>query len=258
MSNNFIRIIHTIKLPLITFLICVLVISGSQAQNTIKPSDKSLQNRWLKSNSFEMIWYAERDTQRIQLGTVLTEIQMKDDKVSIITQVNLQGRNQQWVDTTEATIKTLSPLYHSSYNSNRDMVLKFGKQVTGFYHDKVKGTKLEISDTTETNQYFDSNFYPHLLRVLPLKDGYTTTIPIYDFNPNGIQGIVNARVEKVESGTCVTASGKEVQVWRVTVSDELNTASKSISTYFIGKEDRKLWRQEVVAGGRRMLFIAAE
>lgn len=257
MSNNFSRIVRTTKISLIVLLIQILVIPHSQAQSIIKPGDKNLQQHWLKSSSFEMIWYAERDTQRIQLGTVVTQIQVKDE-VSVITQVNLQGRNTQWVDTTVAAIKTLSPLYHSSYNSNRDMVLNFGKRVTGYYRDKVKGTKLEIADTTVINEYFDSNLYPHLLRLLPLKDGYTATIPIYDFNPNGIRGVVNAYVEKVESGTYLNARQKQVQVWRVTVSDELNPGTKSISTYFIGKEDRKLWKQEIVAGDRRMQFIAVE
>ena len=62
------------------------------------------------------------------------------------------------------------------------MVLRFGKIVTGYYYDKLK-TMTELSDTT-TGKYFDSNLYPYLLSLVPMKEGFTAGF-IFDHNPAG-------------------------------------------------------------------------
>jgi hypothetical protein len=115
-----------------------------------------------------------------------------------------------------------------------------------------------VADTLGTSGYFDSNLYPHIIPMLPLQEGYTATLPIYDYNPNGKTGLMNAYIKKVSSGTYEISPGHTIPVWMVTVTDELNPANPSISTYFIAKEDRKLWKQEIISGNRKMSMVRVE
>ena len=101
------------------------------------------------------------------------------------------------------------------------MVLNFGNIVTGFYLDKIKKTNTGISDTTKID-YFDSNLYPSLIGWLPLKDGYTQDISIYDYNPAAKIGVIKAAVKEVKSGTYTSAKSGVRDVWMVTVTDEIN------------------------------------
>jgi len=159
-----------------------------------------------------------------------------------------------WVDSTIAQLSTLKPIRHSSYNLQRDMVLNFGSSITGYYNDKVKNEYTIINDTAKY-AYFDSNLYPILLEWLPLKLGYTQDISIYDYNPSAKIGFFKASVQEVKDGTYSTIKSGTMEVWIVVVTDEI---SNGVSTYYIDKKDRKLWRQEINAGGRQMLMQRVE
>lgn len=235
----------------------LMIVANSYGQKEIEPKAVSFNKPWLTTSSYAMDWFALRDGQKVKVGTVLTEVKVTDKTVTVITDVKMAGRAMQWKDSTIAEAGSFKPIYHSSYNPSRDMVLNFGNIVTGFYHDKQTNTKTNISDTLSTH-YFDSNIYPLLIRLSPLKAGYTATMPIYDYNLKGQKGIVKAYIEKVESGVLQDLNGGNVEVWIVTVSDELNPESKSASTYFIGKKDRKLLKQEMNANGRKMEMVLVQ
>jgi hypothetical protein len=160
------------------------------------------------------------------MGTVKTEILIKQEQLYIISRVKLKNVNAEWNDTTIADVNSFAPIYHSSYNMQRDMVLRFGNIVKGYYYDKRLSSYSEITDTT-VSDYFDSNIYPYLVRLLPLQDGYSTTLPIYDYNPGGKRGVLNAFVKKVESGTLII-DNKTKNVWVVTVTDELQRRQETV------------------------------
>jgi hypothetical protein len=223
------------------------------AQSIVKPYSRVIENKWIQNSSYEMTWFAKKDTQMLEMGTVKTEILIKQEQLYIISRVKLKNVNAEWNDTTIADVNSFAPIYHSSYNMQRDMVLRFGNIVKGYYYDKRLSSYSEITDTT-VSDYFDSNIYPYLVRLLPLQDGYSTTLPIYDYNPGGKRGVLNAFVKKVESGTLII-DNKTKNVWVVTVTDELSADNKTLSTYFIGKEDRKLLKHEIISSGREMVMI---
>jgi hypothetical protein len=204
-----------------------------------------------------MTWYALRDTVKFEIGTVSTQIITGQKNLSLITRVNMKNMKTAWIDSTIADIKTLQPIYHASYNGQRDMALHFGKIVTGYYNDKMQKKNTLISDTT-TKDYFDSNIYPTLISWLPLKDGYTQDISIYDYNPSAKIGVIKASVKDVKSGTYNSIKSGVRNVWVVTVSDEISNDANAVSTYFIDKADRRLWKQEINAGGRKMLMQLTE
>lgn len=239
-----------------TAILAIITIAG-YAQTSVTPGRNSFQKKWIKNETYQMIWYAMRDTAKFEIGKVSTQIKTDKKTITIVTQVNMKNMQIPWVDSTIADISTLKPIHHSSYNMQRDMVLNFGKIVTGFYNDKTKQQHTLISDTTRED-YFDSNLYPALIGWLPLKEGYKENISIYDYNPSGKTGVIKAHVKNVKSGTYKTLSSGTKNVWIITVADEISNGKNDFMIYYIDKFNRKLWKQEATIGGRKMMMQLVE
>lgn len=232
----------------------ILTTATLNAQNAITPSKIAFDKKWIKNESTEMVWYSLRDTTKIEMAKVATSIIVNKKGLLLVTEVKLKSSKGKWIDSSIATLATLQPKYHASYNMQRDMVLHFGKVVTGFYNNKMKKQNTIISDTT-TADYFDSNLYPALIRWLPLTNGYKESIAIYDYNPVAKIGVIKANVTNVTTGEYASKTMGTRAVWVVTVSDEIGNG---VSTYYIDKADRKLWQQSINAGGRKMLMQVVE
>lgn len=230
---------------------------AAAGQEPLVPGKNSFERNRVKSNVYQMTWYGLKDTTKIEIGEVTTRMIADRKYLTIVTNVKLRRSPEPWVDTTIAEIATLKPVRHTSTNMQRDMVLHFGSSVTGYYNDKIKTQNQSILDTPN-RPYFDSNIYPYLLCWLPLSEGYTREISIYDYNPGKKTGVLRASVTDVRSGTYTSKSSGVREVWVLTATDEIASGSHDYSTYFIDKADRRLWKQEVFAGGRMMLFVRKE
>jgi hypothetical protein len=241
---------------IITSLI-IFTVSFANAQTTLGPSKNAVEKKWIKNQNYQMVWYALRDTARMEIGKVSTAISSDNKNITVVTQVSMKQMKTPWVDTTVAEKSTLKPIRHSSYNGQRDMVLNFGKVVTGSYNNKIKKKQTEIKDTTN-EAYFDSNLYPTLISWLPLKEGYKKDIAIYDYNPDGKIGVIKAFVKEVKKGIYESKKSGTHNVWIVTVADEIGNGENGISTYYIDVLDRKVWKQEMNAGGRKMEMVLME
>lgn len=235
---------------LLTPLLVFISLSLFAQDATITPQNNSFDSGLIKNENYEMSWFIEMDTTKIEIGKIKTEIKKVNNNVLIVTTVEMNQAQTKWVDTTLANINTLKPIYHSSYNNQRDMVLNFDKKVTGYYFDKKTNTKSEISETT-TGSYFDSNIYPQLIRWLPLKNEYHKTISIFDYNPSAKTGVIKAFIKNVEKGKMPGNSDREV--WIVKVTDDI-TDNKAIMTFYIDIDNRQLIRQEVDMQGRKMVM----
>lgn len=242
-----------------TILLIALTIATliSNAQALLTPSEKSFDKKWVSNTNYQMTWYALKDTAKFEIGKVTTQISTDESNLTVVTQVSLKNMNAPWVDSTIANLKTLKPVRHSSYNMQRDMVLNFGKVITGYYDDKIKKNRTIINDTTKTD-YFDSNLYPVLIGWLPLENNYKQDISIYDYNPSAKIGVIKAYIKNVSGSTYQTEKKGIRDVWVVTVSDEIGNGENGISTYYFDKADRKLWKQEIDANGRKMMMTLVE
>lgn len=237
----------------ILLLFCIGYATLANAQ--LRPANKIVEKNRVKTEAYDMVWYMLRDTAKFEIGKVSSRLIDSKDKITLITTVAMKGTKGIWVDSSTCQKATFSPIRHTSYNAQRDIILNFGPIVTGVYTDKRQGKKTVISDTTQTT-YFDSNFYPTLIRWLPLKEGFTQKLAIYDYNPSAKIGVITASITGVSSGQHTTQKNGSKEVWVVTVTDEI---SNGTSTYFIDKTDRKLWKQTMEAGkGRAMMMIAVE
>jgi hypothetical protein len=240
-----------------TLLFFVFTTLTVRSQQLIVPGKNVADKQWIQAKTYQMDWSMLMDTMRITIGTVNTNIAILNDKVQVITNVTLKAASSSWVDTTIVRKADLSPVYHASYNSQRDMVLYFGKQVKGWYTDKTTGMKTGISQETATG-YFDSNFYPLLIGWLPLQPGYKAEIPIYDYNPDGKNGIIKAYILDVTEGTYKSTKLGLRKVWSVTVKDEIGNNADTKSIYEIDQLTRQLYKQRITAGGRIMEMVLTE
>lgn len=235
----------------------MLVTFTSNAQILLTPSKSAFDKKWVSNTIYQMIWYALEDSEKFEIGKVTTQILKTKKNLTVITQVNIKNVKAPWTDTTVANLKTLKPIRHSSYNMQRDMILNFGEIVTGLYNDKIKKTKTLINDTTK-NGYFDSNLYPVVIGWLPLCNGYKQDISIYDYNPTAKIGVLKASVKNVTDSNYQTDKSGIRNVWVVTVSDEIGNGENGVSTYYFDKIDRRLWKQEMEANGRKMMLKLVE
>lgn len=237
-------------LYLIVFFIHATLSTFSQ-ENILTPLNQQANESLLKSETYSMDWFMVTDTTEVKIGEVETQIQKKKAVTYVITQVKMNRSTNKWVDSTVVATKNFEPIYHASYNQQRDMVLKFDEKVTGYYLDKKSSTRTPILEETNTS-FFDSNFYPQLIRWLPLKTGYSSTIAIFDYNPKSETGVLTATIKNTEQAT-LELKGVFKEVWKVSVTDDISKNS-AISTYYIEKESRKVIMQEIDLGGRKMIM----
>jgi hypothetical protein len=238
-------------LLLFTLATSTLVFGQEYLSPLNNPANKTL----LKPETTKMQWFMLKDSLKIPIGTIETQIQKKREKIYVITTVEMKQSPTKWVDSTIVKSKNFEPLYHSSFNQQRDMVLKFGKNITGYYLDKQTGTKTQIEEGADKH-FFDSNFYPQLIRLLPLKNGYSNIISIFDYNPSSQIGVITATIKNTEESS-MNYNDKDIKVWKVKTTDEISNNSAT-STFYIDKSTRKILKQEIDFGGRKMLMELVE
>jgi hypothetical protein len=235
---------------LLAMLMLLVVTFECVAQHKLTPTNSLLGSLVIKPEKQVSTWYLWQDTTKRAMATITTTIQLDDqsDTILIIQEVAMKGASSPWVDSTIARKTTMSPIYHSSYNGQRDMVLRFSNdRVSGYYKNKQSQTTTQVDDQIK-EPYFDSNLYPHLIRFLPLRTGYQAQLPIYDFNLNK-HGLLSARVLSVTE-TILTDNGQQTPCYVVRVIDDISPGSQA--TYYVAKADRKLLKSKLLVGGRRM------
>ncbi|KMQ59492.1 hypothetical protein ACM46_20605 [Chryseobacterium angstadtii] len=231
-----------------SFLILLLVSSTHLfSQQLLTPSNITIDSKLIKDETSEAVWYADNAGTKIEVGSITTELKkLNKTDLLIRTTVKLkQAPDAKWTDSTIVKTANFEPVYHSSFNMMRDMVLKSGKtNVTGYYLDKKSQKKNNI-DIPATH-YFDSSSYPMMLRFSPLKENYMADLSIFDYNPNAKQGLIKAYILEVKK---TDYEGKKV--WAVKTTDDISDKT-SFVTYYIDSESRKILKQDMDLGGRKM------
>jgi hypothetical protein len=233
-------------------LLAFFIMFISFGQQNINPKNIVFNSDSIKDETYAMQWFIVQDTIKHELGSVVTKIQRNGEKLTIITDVKLPQATKPWVDSTVVAIKDFSPIYHSSYNQNRDMAINYGNSVSGYHLDNKTGKKIELNESP-TISFFDSSSYPQIIKFLPLIEGFTCTLDIFDFNPNAKTGTMAVHVKDVSSAQFTTKTG-EREVWKVYVTDDISDNQANIY-YYIEKSTGILLQQEVDITGRKMVMI---
>jgi len=244
-----------IKTLSISLIALATTIKTYGQDNTITPENNPADMSLIQSETSQMSWFMMKDSIEIKIGDIYSEIKKEKDSLFIITTVVMKQSPTKWIDSTIVRTVNFEPIYHSSFNQQRDMVLRFGKKITGYYLNKQTNTKTKISEKT-SKPFFDSNFYPHLIRLLPLRDGYSNTISIFDYNPKSNTGVITATIKNTEK-TTIEYKGESEQIWKVQATDEISD-NFATNTYYIDMSTRKILKQEIDFGSRKMIMKLVE
>ncbi len=240
------------KNSLLAIFLIFTTLSSFYGQEKISPINNSANSNLLRFETSKMQWFMIRDSLKIPIGIVETAIKRNKDLVYIITSVDMNQTASKWIDSTIVKSKNFEPIYHSSFNQQRDIVLNFNDQkITGYYLDKRTDIKTKLSKIIDTS-FFDSNFYPQLIRLLPLQKDYSAKISIFDYNPESKTGVMTATITNTEK-SIINLKGKNIDVWKVDVTDDIS-GNEAISTYFIDVLNRKILKQEITSNGRKMVM----
>lgn len=239
----------------IYFTLAFAIITCCLSAQTVVPGDKSIETKWIKNEKTQSRWLMVKDTVSYEIATIFNDVQVTATEMKIITEIQVKKATTKWLDTTVISLPSLKPIRHTSTNVERDIVLEYGDKVDGYYYDKLTKKVTDLNEVTE-KPYFDSSFYPYLIRLLPLKAGYKADLPIFDYHPK-LKGEMKVSITDVKLGKFKSNKNGEVECWEVTVLSNLG-GEKNITKYYIGKKDRKLWRQDIDALYQKMLIRLVE
>lgn len=238
-------------------LIMLLLMSNAgicQAQTVLTPAENVFDKKWMKNGTYEMACYTYANGQQIEISTFTIQINSTDKALAVYTALQMKGTEDVIIDTSIADGSTFKPIYRSSFSKNKAMVVNYGKEVTGHYHDKQTGKKHIIKEGAG-NAFFDSYTYPYLLGLLPLTSGYKNDLAVYDYKPANKTNTKKARIEEVKSHLYTSNMTGEHKVWQVKVYEE---ATNDNYVYYIDKETRRLWKIEIQTQGQQLLLIDKE
>ncbi|PZR15599.1 MAG: hypothetical protein DI539_18050 [Flavobacterium psychrophilum] len=236
-------------------LVFFLTISSLFAQNQIVPGDTIFETKYIQPERYQMKWYIVQDGQKHEVARINTSIQPGKYKIAIVSNVDVNNAKTKWIDSTITMTKDLSPIRHYSDNLERAVKLKFGAAVTGTYNDKLQKKDIKVNEVALAGKYFDSNFYPYLVRLLPYKEGYTAEIATYDYNP-ARKGITVQKITDVKTGSYRNKNGVNL-VWIVTSMETIKGITTQVK-YYIDKSDRKIFKQEIFDGQMNTLIERSE
>ncbi|MBC9911047.1 hypothetical protein [Chitinophaga varians] len=224
-----------------------IAISGHiQAQNKFDP-------KLLTPGRNTLACYTVKNGKESPIGTLTFGLHTAGDKLTVTTITAFTGM-EEWTDTAVSTLSSFKPIYRASHNYMRDMVLNFGKDITGYHVDKKTGRESEIKEAGNRS-FVDSYTYPFILSLLPLSSGYQTDFQVYDYKPSNTDNVKTAVVKEVKTSTFISKSTGNHDVWEVTVH-EPTTGEKSVS--YIDKKTRRLWQVDIFSKGLQVRMIDME
>jgi hypothetical protein len=144
-----------------------IILLNTNAQNLLSPGENVFEKKFMRKGTYEMAYTVDNNGQQLEIGTYKIEINPGVKNVSVYTLLTLAYNGETWADTSIADANTFSPVYRSSFNSSKEFVLHYGKDVTGYYLDKRTKKRNTIKEPVKEG-FFDNYASPHLLGMLPL------------------------------------------------------------------------------------------
>ncbi|MGV3767504.1 MAG: hypothetical protein ACO1NW_15325 [Chitinophagaceae bacterium] len=226
----------------------------AEGQTLLTPGSSVFDKKYIKNGSYEMACFAVANGQQMEVSSFTVTISSNNKTLSVYTAMQMNNAPEVWRDTSVADIATFKPVYRSSFNPQREMVLHYGNGVKGYYYDKKLRKKTEVHEQA-ANAFFDGYAYPYLLGMLPLTSGYKNDLAVYEFKPENKTNIKRARIEEVKSNLYTSNLTGEHKCWEVTVFEE---ATNDYYHYYIDKNTRRLWKIEIRSKGQNLVLLDKE
>jgi len=216
---------------IILFVLLIIAPIYVKAQDkVVTPESKILQMNYLQPYKSSGRVIVENGGKQRDLGKLIDELKIIEKNGNKYYERVQQMPKIGLIDTSIDNFDNLSPVFHAGHNSSGYMHLNFGKsKVTGEKYFS-KNDSLYIINTDMPGDYFDSNIFEVVLRLLPLKENYEARIPYYLFESGGYV-LYKAKVTGDEEFK--TAKGKIENVWVLETFD-----GKSTTRFYITKDTR--------------------
>lgn len=238
------------------FVLSLLIVTSvvCKAQNILVPGDNIFAKAAVKNGKTEMRYFAVSGEKMIEVGSFTFTLASNNSTISIYTTLQFLNSTDVWIDTCISENSTFKPIYRSSFSKDNNYVLKYAKDITGYYfnHKSQKGNTIQ---EPVAQPFFDSYAYPYFLGLLPLTAGYKKDLVVYDYKPENKTNIKKTKIEEVKSNTYVSNLTGEHKVWQVSVFEE---ATSDKYEYYIDKDTRKIWKIEILAKGQKLLLFDKE
>lgn len=228
-------------------LICFITLFSKVNAQTDKNNHlKSIETKWIKNEDINMVLFSSKDTVKTEIGRVKISINVENGTVIQTMTMENKMFKTDFIDITAYNINNLKPIYHSSNNDQRLITIVYGDTINAVYRStKDKIFKTYQNKIEKVKNYFDSSVYQTILRWLSLKEGYTQEFTIFNYDPNSESGLMTFKITAVTTEKIVTKKSGIREVWKVT---EQYGNTKLITSHYIDKENRKLWRQDINGG----------
>lgn len=200
--------------------------------------------RKIKASSVEMELMAQSNTGYVPVGSYTITVKPTTTTISVYTVLEMYATKEKYMDTTIADANTLQPLYRSAFNPSKEMIIAYGKKITGYYYDKGNKIRSVINEFTDQS-VFDGYIYPYVFSAMPLTLGYRAKLQVFDYKPGNNNNVRTTTIESVRNNIYKSQYSGEHKVWQVSVHEE---ATNDSFEYFIDKESNRIWKIEMNAG----------
>lgn len=246
---------NSFKSYLISTVLLITASAVCKAQAVLVPGENVFDKKFIKNSTYEMACYANINGQDMEISSFNIQIIPSSKTLTVYTALRMTDAKELSMDTSIADWNTFKPIYRSSSSQARDMVLHFGKEVTGYYYDKGSKKKYPVKDPVNSGSFFDSYAYPYILGLLPLTTGYKNNIAVYDFKPENSTNTKMARIEEVKSNVYRSNLTDSHKVWEVSIFEE---ATNDRYVYYIDKDTRRLWKVVIQTKGQQLVLVDKE
>jgi hypothetical protein len=207
----------------------------------------------MNTGAYNLTCFTKSGAEWKAYGSFTISFTEESNRLIVATHLELFNSDKKWVDTSISDANTLKPVYRSSITPDRRTILRFGKEVTGYYKDASIPQKNILEPLA--NDFFESYTYPYLLSALPLKAGYRASLSVYEYVPGQSSNTKKAIITSVTSNTLNSEFSGEHKVWQVSVVEE---KTNDLYEYYIDKEGGRLWKIEVISKGQHTLMVDSE
>jgi hypothetical protein len=183
-----------------------------------------------------MDWYTMREDKKIMIAKIFTEIKKSKSEVLITTKVKMVNSTSDWIDSTRAKLPNLLPIAHSSFKRAKGYgftVWKNNNRILSCVNQLMKRQKLM---KLQKVLILTVIFIRRLIRWLPLKENYKTSISIFDYNPQAGKGIMKAHIKNTRKDIY-----KDKDVWAVEVTDDITDNQSTVIFYIDSKTPQTFW-----------------
>ncbi len=213
------------------YVLCILLALGGisispslKAQEVVYPGKGSLKARHLKPETTHYAVYRVCDGKKAEAGRYSHTLVRNKANGTLLRIQQMQQGATVLTDTAFVELSSRYALLPASYPGRKKFMKFSSGLVLGHYLPPLGGDSISLS-------FFDANLYDMLIRSLPLKEGYTSKLPAYNYESGDYDYY---EVRKVAETMLNFENGQMVEGFYVEV---LN--NKLLTKIWLEKESRR-------------------